>query len=140
MRDRSPLSATRDTVLRYLRYCRDLMESRNELAALTPADIDLLAADCGLSSGQFRALLLHGPHAADELAELMKALEIDEARLKSVTRGNSNDMRLVCAECGRKPQCRASIRNGTIAQDYGSFCGNAELLREVKNVILPAAV
>ena len=139
MPDRSLLQTARDTVSKYLALRRDRVESRKELAWMTSTDIEMLAADCGLSPGQFKSMMRRGPHAADELAELMKALDIDEARLKAVSRGSFNDMMVICAECGRKSECRRSIRKGTAAQDYGSFCNNAELLWEANNKSLPTA-
>lgn len=139
MQDRSLLQTARDIVAKYWGNFRDRAESRNELASMSSDDIDLLAADCGLTPAQLKSMMQRGPHAADELAELIKALDIDEARLKAANRRNFNDMKLTCAECGRKSECRRSLRNGTAAQDYGSFCDNAELLGEAKNKTLPTA-
>jgi len=135
MYDQSILGDIREFVSRRWQLYRDQAESRKELAYLSPDDIDTLAADCGLSASQFSDMLKRGPHAADELLEVMKALGIDQSRLKLSDKTSFNDMRLICAQCHRKSICRRSLKNGTAAQDYGSFCDNAESLwEETQNV------
>lgn len=139
VKDKPLLQSAREFVAKYWSDVRDRAESRNELAYMSSHDIELLANDCGLTPGQFTTMMKRGPHAADELAELMKALGIDEAKLKAVSRSNFNDMKLICAGCGRKSECRRSLRKGTAAQDYGNFCDNAELLFEAKTKALATA-
>jgi uncharacterized protein YjiS (DUF1127 family) len=114
---------------------RDWQESRNELAYLSDADVALLSADCGLSPGQFREVLKRGPHAADELLALMKELRIDETKFRSVDRAAFNDMKLICAECGLKAVCRRHLRRGTAAEEFQTFCNNAEYLAAATPVL-----
>lgn len=133
MQNQSLMQSARDVVSRCWNSYRDRAESRNELAYMSVSDIELLAADCGLSPGQFRDMLARGPHAADELLQLMKELALDEATVKSIDRGAFNDMKLVCAECGRKSICRKSLKKGTAANDHPAFCNNAELLADMKS-------
>jgi len=102
--------------------------------AMSRDDIEVLAADCGLSPSQFRDMMKRGPRAADELLELMKVLDIDEARLKAVNRGALNNMKLICAECGRKSECRGSLRRGTASRAYRTFCSNSELLDDARRL------
>ena len=130
----SLLQTARHFVSRYWDLYRDRAESRNELAYMTPGDIEVLAADCGLSPSQFRDMMKRGPRAADELLELMKVLDIDEARRKAVNRGALNDMKLICAECGRKSECRGSLRRGTASREYRTFCNNSELLDDARRL------
>jgi hypothetical protein len=110
-----------------------------ELAFLTSDDVYALAAECGLSPGQFREITARGRHAADELIELARALDIDIDRLESSNRNSLNDMKLVCAGCQRKAACRKSIAKGTIARDHVGFCNNAELLADAKDRLLSLA-
>jgi hypothetical protein len=133
MHRQSMLQTARELVSRYWSLYRDRSRSRSELAFMSSGDIELYAADCGLTPGQFSDMLKRGPHVADELLDLIKALNIDEAGLKAANRGTFNDMKLICAECRRKSECRKSLRNGAAAMDYGTFCNNAELLWEARN-------
>lgn len=139
MQDQSLIQTAREFVSKCWGLHKDRAESRRELSRMSQCDIETLAADCGLAPGQFRDMLKRGPHAADELLELMTVLEIDEASLKAANRGTFNDMKAVCAACDHKPECRRSLRKGAAAQDYSMFCGNAELLRQAKREIQPAA-
>ena len=132
MQNQSLMQSARDVLSRCWNNYRDRAESRSELAGMSASDIEMLAADCGLSPGQFRDMLARGPHAADELLQLMNALALDEAGLKSIGRGEFNDMKRICAECGRKTICRQSLSKGTAAADHPAFCNNAELLAEMK--------
>jgi hypothetical protein len=124
------LDNVREFVLRRWELYHDQAASRKELAYLSPIDIEMLAADCGLSPGQFNDMVKRGPRAADELLELMRALGIDQTKLKLRDKTSFNEMKLICAGCRRKSVCRRSIRKGTATQNYESFCNNAELLRE----------
>ena len=133
MQSQSLMQTARDIVLRYWSNYRDRAESRKELACMSDSDLELFAADCGLSASQLRDMLKHGPHAADELLRLMKELALDEADVRSVDRGAFNDMKRVCAECGRKPICRKSLMKGTAVADHPAFCANAELLADMKS-------
>lgn len=133
MQNQTLMQAARGIVSRYWNDYRDRAESRKELAGMSASDIEMFAADCGLSSVQFLNMLARGPHAADELLQLMKELALDEASVKSIDRGEFNDLKRICAECGRKPICRNSLRKGTAAADHPAFCSNAELLAEMKS-------
>lgn len=133
MQNQSLMQSARDVVSRYWNNYRDRAESRKELAHMSTSDIEMLAVDCGLSPGQLRDMLARGPHAADELLQLMKELALDESSVKSIGRGAFNDMKLICAECGRKSICRKSLRRGTAANDHPAFCNNAELLADMKS-------
>lgn len=132
MQSQSKFQSARDFVSKHWGLYRDRAETRRELASMSHADIEIYAADCGLSAGQFRDLMRRGSHTADELLEVMKALGIDEARLKAVKPGALRDMKVICAECGYKSDCRASLRKGTVARDYAKFCENAEILDHAK--------
>jgi hypothetical protein len=133
MQSQSLMQTARDVFSRYWSNYRDRSESRNELAYLSACDLEMLAADCGLSAGQLRDMLKRGPHAADELLQLMKELALDEADLKSIDRGAFNDMKRICAECGRKTICRKSLKKGTAVSDHPAFCNNTELLADMKS-------
>jgi uncharacterized protein YjiS (DUF1127 family) len=125
------VSAFEKITARWKRY-RNSMQTRNELALLRPDEIAALAEDLGLSTEQFKYIMNRGPHAADELLDVMKTLGIDVERIKSRDRDGFNGMKLICAECRWKSVCRRSLKRGTIARDYGAFCRNADLLEEYR--------
>jgi hypothetical protein len=137
MQNQSKFQSACDFVSKHWGLYRDRAETRRELASMSHADIEAYAADCGLSAGRFRNLMRRGSHTADELLEVMKALGIDEVRLKP---GALRDMKVTCAECGYKSDCRASLRKGTVARDYAEFCENAAILDHAKPTQSSASV
>ncbi|MBD9375067.1 hypothetical protein IB238_20800 [Rhizobium sp. ARZ01] len=108
---------------------RERARMRSELALLLPAEIDALAADCGLTPVQFLEVINQVHHAADELGCLLTALGIDA---ESLRKRDYNDMRRVCVECQWKAVCRRSIKKGTIAIDHVAFCNNSDVLAEIQ--------
>ena len=129
MQTGSLLQAARKFVSNAWTRQRERSACRSDLNHMSREDMQDLALDCGLTPSQFRAMLIKGPRAADELLELMKALGIDEARLRATDSANLNDMKRVCGECVRKSKCRAGLRDGRAVRDYGTICNNADLLR-----------
>ena len=61
----------------WLKHRREL----NELRQLNTSDFDRIAGDLRVSPGDLDELVRHGPHAADELPKMLKALGIDEEAL-----------------------------------------------------------
>ncbi|MDO9062610.1 MAG: hypothetical protein Q7U92_26795, partial [Bradyrhizobium sp.] len=61
----------------WLRHRQDLSEIRR----MDTTDFDRIAGDLRVSPGELDSLIHRGPHAADELPQLLKALGIDEADL-----------------------------------------------------------
>jgi hypothetical protein len=140
MQNQSRFQSACDFVSKHWGLYRDRTETRRELASMSHEDIEAYAADCGLSAGRFRDLMRRGSHTADELLEVMTVLGIDEARLKAVKPGALRDMKVTCAECGYKSDCRASLRKGTVARDYAEFCENAAILDHAKPTQSSASV
>ena len=71
------------------------------------------------------ALVDRGPHAADELPKLLKALGIEEADLARTEPLVVRDMERVCALCHHKRQCDREVAAGTSAEQYTGYCPNA---------------
>ncbi|MBD9373249.1 hypothetical protein IB238_11530 [Rhizobium sp. ARZ01] len=109
---------------------RDSAQMLRNLTQLGPREIGTIAADCGLTSEQFCDVVGRGPHAADELGNVMTALGINAEALQHKDRTAFNDMTRVCAACSHKAACRRSIRNGTIVTDHVAFCNNSDVLAE----------
>ena len=60
----------------WLKHRREL----NEMRQLDRTEFDRIASDLRVSPSELEELVRHGPHAADELPKLLKALGIDEVR------------------------------------------------------------
>ena len=105
----------------WLKHRRELSEIRQ----MDRSDFDRLASDLRVSSTDLDELVRQGPHAADELPKLLKALGIDEADLVRTQPMLLRDMERVCALCANKRQCDRDLAAGTSAEHYQGYCLNA---------------
>jgi hypothetical protein len=105
----------------WLKHRREL----NEMRQLDRSDFDRIAADLEVSPGDLDELVRRGPHAADELPVLLKALGIDAVALERTQPLVVRDMERVCAMCRHKSQCDGDLIAGTAAEHYQDYCANA---------------
>jgi transcriptional regulator with XRE-family HTH domain len=112
----------------WLKHRREMREMR-ELDARTFADI---ARDLRVTSGDLDTFVRKGPHAADELPKLLKALGIDEAALARSETAVLRDMERVCVLCSRKAQCNNDVEIGVAARDYEDYCPNAPMMNALR--------
>ena len=113
----------------WLKHRREL----NEIRQMDRSDFDRIAGDLRVSPNDLDELVRKGPHAADELPKLLKALGIDEAGLARTQPLVLRDMERVCALCHSKGQCDRDLAAGTAAEHYEGYCLNAptiELLNQ----------
>jgi uncharacterized protein YjiS (DUF1127 family) len=109
------------------RFCDWLNQRRelNELGRLSQAELNRVAGDLQISPANLTELVNHGPHAADELPELLNALGIDLAHLARAEPMALQDMERVCALCGHKRECDHDLAAGASADRYQRYCPNA---------------
>ena len=105
----------------WLKHRREL----NEIRQLDRADFDRIAHDLRVSPTELDALVQRGPHAADELPVMLRALGVDEHTLARTEPMLLRDMERVCAMCNQKAQCNRDLVAGTAAEHYESYCLNA---------------
>jgi hypothetical protein len=117
-----------DTFADWLKHHREL----NEMRQLDRAEFDRIAADLEISSGDLDELVRRGPHAADELPVLLKALGVDEAKLENTHHLVLRDMERVCALCTHKVECDRDLIAGTSADHYKDYCANAATIEELE--------
>jgi hypothetical protein len=121
---------------RLKRWCSATWEAINEaklLASLDDETVKLLAQDNALSEQELRDLIAKGPHAADEMLALMKLLHIDPEEARMEEPAEFREMHVTCAHCGEKTRCRRELADGSAAADFANYCGNAELLDDMRS-------
>lgn len=123
----SALERLTHTFSEWLRHRRELGEMRH----LDAAEFDRIASDLRLSPADLDELVRHGPHAADELPKLLKALGIDQTDLARVEPIVLRDMERVCALCGHKRECDHDLAGGTSSDHYREYCPNAQTIGEL---------
>jgi transcriptional regulator with XRE-family HTH domain len=105
----------------WIRQRRELHEMRQ----MDRADFDRIAGDLRVTPDDLEELVRKGPHAADELPKLLKALGINEASLARAQPLVLRDMERVCAMCNHKRECDRDLAAGTAAEHYEDYCNNA---------------
>jgi hypothetical protein len=98
---------------------------RGELTKCRPEEVARMAQDIGVSTQELKLYVNKGPHAADELPKLLRALGVDPQQLASESPEKMRDLQRLCITCGDKAQCRHDISAGTIATHYRDYCPNA---------------
>ncbi len=100
----------------------------NELAVLSTADMQNLAADIGISESDFREL---APRIADhsgQMDEMMVLRGLDPERVRQAFSAVVRDMELTCALCPNPGLCRQRLADGSAAARAREFCPNAETM------------
>ncbi|MBR1207729.1 MULTISPECIES: DUF6455 family protein [unclassified Bradyrhizobium] len=105
----------------WLKHRRDL----DELRELDDASFSQIAGDLRVSPDDLAALVRQGPHSADELPKLLKALGIDQEKLARTEPLVLRDMERVCSLCDHKRQCDHNLAAGTSGTRYQQYCHNA---------------
>ena len=97
----------------------------NELRELNTAEFDRIANELRVSPDDLNQLVRKGPHAADELPQMLEALGIDQEALARTQPLVLRDMERVCALCHQKGECIRDFAAGTAAEHYEEYCPNA---------------
>ena len=94
-------------------------------------EVALIARDIGVSPEELRFAASKGPHAADELPKLLRALGVDPQKLASDDPAIMRSLERICISCGHKNQCQHDLAAGTAASHYRDYCPNAMSLDEL---------
>ena len=111
----------------WLKHRREIREMRE----LDPVEFDRIASDLRVSPIELEGLVHQGPHAADELPRLLKALGIDAHDLASALPMLLRDMERVCAVCHHKRRCDRDIIAGTSPEHFADYCPNAPTISQL---------
>jgi hypothetical protein len=104
------------------------LKRQRELGEIGRLDHDAMqriAADLRIAPDDLDALVRNGPHATDELPQMLAALGIDRAALARSQPLVLRDLARVCALCKDKARCRGDLAAGTAATRFEDYCLNA---------------
>lgn len=104
------------------------------IAALDEKTISDIAHDCGISPEQLVELAKAGPHAADEMPEMMRTLLIDPTEVELRFRALFRDMQINCSRCHAKRQCRTDLKDGTAPTEFVDYCANSDDLNVLRAI------
>jgi len=88
--------------------------------------------DCGITPEQLIELAKAGPHAADEMIEMMRALSIDPTEVQLRFRNQFRDMQINCSHCASKGECRKDLKIGSAPEHFIDYCANADELNALR--------
>ena len=108
---------------------REAVSARAEFANCGTDEVANIARDVGVSPKELLYITNKGPHAADELSRLLRALGVDPQKLRSADPALMRSLERVCLTCGHKDQCRHNLSAGTAAGHYQYYCPNASSLK-----------
>ncbi|MCG2629944.1 DUF6455 family protein [Bradyrhizobium sp. WYCCWR 13023] len=111
----------------WLKHRREMAEMRQ----LDRSEFDRIANDLRIAPDDLEELVRHGKHAADELPKMLEQLGIDAEALGRAQPLLLRDMERVCSLCGHKGQCDRDLADGTAAENYHGYCGNAATLESL---------
>ena len=121
------LSAIANWVKKY----REAIGLRGELANCGAVEVACYARDIGVSPEELIFMVKKGPHAADELPKLLRALGVDPQKLASDSPATMRNLQRICVSCGDKQQCQHDLAAGTAASHYRDYRPNAMSLDEL---------
>ena len=111
----------------WLKHRREMAEMRQ----LDRSEFDRIANDLRIAPDDLEELVRHGKHAADELPKMLEQLGISADALGRAQPLLLRDMERVCSLCGHKGQCDRDLADGTAAENYHGYCGNAATLESL---------
>ena len=120
-----------DAIANWVKKYRQAVGLRGELANCGAEEVALIARDIGVSPEELRFATSKGPHAADELPKLLRALGVDPQKLASDDPAIIRSLERICISCGHKNHAQHDLAAGTAASHYRDYCPNAMSLDEL---------
>lgn len=96
-----------------------------ELRGLDSGEFASIARELSVTPADLDTFVRQGPHSADKLPKLFRALGIDPEALARTEPLVLRDMARVCAACQQKARCSRDLEAGMSAQHYDEYCLNA---------------
>lgn len=111
---------------------QEISRTMREITANGQQDLMAIAKDCGLTADQLVGLVKSGPHGADEMQFLMKALNIDPDTVRCEEPQLYRSMILNCALCPDKSECQHDLSQGSAPQHYVHYCLNEASMNDLR--------
>jgi hypothetical protein len=96
----------------------------SELKYCSPEQVASIAHELGVHPTELVNLAKKGPHAADLLNKLLRAIGIEPNELAHHDPLVMRDLQRLCSTCGFKRQCEFDLANGESADNFREYCPN----------------
>ncbi|AYD00525.1 DUF6455 family protein [Neorhizobium sp. NCHU2750] len=120
---------------RFLTWCAEAWSAAaeaEEIAMLDEDTIQQISKDCAIAPDDLLQLVKAGPHAADEMIEMMRALNLDQSDVAVLHPALYREMQLTCTKCQSKSRCRYDLQERVAGQEFSDYCGNASSLNAMR--------
>jgi len=114
-----------DAIANWVKKYREALGLRGDLAHCGAEEVALIARDIGVSPEELIFVANKGPHAADELPKLLRALGVDPQKLRSDDPSLMRSLQRICISCGPKDRCQHDLAEGTAGEHFREYCPNA---------------
>ena len=125
------MSAEPGLLARTFDWIRTRAHHHHELDMLSRADLDILAADIGVSQDELRGILAEFDDHAELMDRMMRARGMDPEAVRRMFGPVFRAMEITCAQCQHVSLCRRELAAGTVAVHCHDFCGNAGVIDDL---------
>jgi hypothetical protein len=129
-----PATAAASLIGRIIDWIKARALRDDELDSMSHTELQLLAADIGISEADLLAITPGIRDHSDLLDEMILARGLDPELVRHIFVGAIRDMETTCARCRDAEFCRREIKAGTAAEHCHTFCGNAEVIDELLGI------
>ncbi len=91
-------------------------------------NLEHIARDLGMNSGELTALAEQGPRAAALLSRRLKAVGLDTAALADDEPAMMRYLERTCTCCGSKTACERDFERDRVSGNWREYCPNAPVL------------
>jgi hypothetical protein len=120
-----PATADSTRLARAFDWIKARMTLDTELAAMSRADLRLLANDIGVAEADLRDIVPRVRDHSDQMDKMMRARGLDPAAVRAAFSGVARDMEVTCARCRDAATCQRELDAGTARVFSHDFCPNA---------------
>jgi len=120
-----------DRLSGWLQQRRDV----GEMDLLDVTEYLRIASELGLSAHELDALVHCGPHAAEEMPRMLRALGFTETAIAQIRAPQRHEMERACSLCQHKLACRKDLAANSIADHYESYCNNADTINDLARTL-----
>jgi hypothetical protein len=108
-----------------------VQQNLQDLSAFSPAEMDRIAQDVGLSSTELCTLAEHSPDEAALLDRRLAAEGLDPAELARRAPADLRDMERCCTLCESKGRCSYDLAGDPDDPVWRRYCPNSATIREL---------
>ena len=101
----------------------------DELRNLQPEQLELMAADVGVSPAELLEFAARANGTQGLLERRLAALQLDPEEIRKLSPMLLRDLQRTCSRCSEQQRCKDDMALSPLAPGWDSYCPNAGTLR-----------